>query len=107
MVYAGSIPARGTAVNPDGGKEVTMATPKENILRGVTQKDMKQALRSLLKQGWEAEVTGGTHLALIHQPTGARMLVPLTSSNRNAGKYLRNNARKAIKGRKNHAKATA
>lgn len=77
-----------------------MASSKESILRGVTQKDMKQEIRKLLKQGWEVDVTGGTHISLLHQATGARMLVPLTSGNRNAGKYLRVNARKAIKGRK-------
>jgi len=80
-----------------------MATSKASILRGVTQKDMKQELRKLLKQGWDAEVTGGTHLQLVHQPTGARLLVSLTASNRNSGKYLRTRARNAIKGRKRNA----
>lgn len=73
------------------------STQRENLLRGITQKDSKQAMRRLFKQGWEAEVTGSTHVLFTHPATGARFQTALTSGNRNAGKYLLRDARVALK----------
>jgi len=70
---------------------------REGLLRGVTQKDMKQSLRKLFKRGWEAEVTGNTHVRLVHRESGASFIASLTSSNRDAGHILMRDADRALK----------
>lgn len=72
-------------------------TTNEALLRGVTNKDQKKELRKMLKGSWVARVTGGNHVQLIHEPTGAKLQVPLTSSNSRAAKNMTARANRAIR----------
>lgn len=68
-----------------------------SILRGITNKDQKQQVRKLLKQGWEVHTTGSTHLRMEHTETGAWFTMSLTSRSHRAALLVRKSAEKALK----------
>lgn len=76
---------------------------KEAVLRGVTNKDQKKALRKMLKGDWVASITRGNHVQLEHEPTGAKLQVALTAGGSRAAKNMQTRARRAIRKAQAHS----
>src|SRR6478609_2060388 len=62
---------------------------KTNLLRGITNTDLKQLVNKALQGGWQiGEMSGTTHMPLIWPLTGEKVSIGTTSSDRNAYKAV-------------------
>jgi hypothetical protein len=65
----------------------------EALFRGITNREMKDEIRKLLKEGWEVSITGRNHIKCT-APNGYSVFTGLTTSDRQAFKKFVNQCRK-------------
>jgi predicted RNA binding protein YcfA (HicA-like mRNA interferase family) len=61
-------------------------------------KTVRELVRELAHDGWESRgVQHGGHVLLVHAPSGARLVVSTTPSDRRIAHQVRQSARRAIR----------
>lgn len=65
----------------------------EALFRGITNREMKNAVRKLMKEGWTITLTGKNHVKCT-APNGHSVFTGLTTSDRNAFRKFEAQCRK-------------
>lgn len=75
-----------------------MASNRQNILSGLNKDAHREAVGSLIDQGWSASKTGGGHIKLVHPLASRPVFTASTPSCRYSHKRLIADAQRSLKG---------